>query len=97
MSQSRIALVVAILLALLLNLFPALTQAAPFPTPEFQTSANTLPLVAIHVSEHTQALDSGGAWYTSWHYFVMYESLKEALRSDGTPFVEISDAQIAIR
>jgi uncharacterized repeat protein (TIGR01451 family) len=95
MSQSRIALVVTILLALLLNLFPALTQAAPFPTPEFQTSANTLPLVAIHVSEHTQALDSGGAWYTSWHYFVMYESLKEALRSDGTPFVEISDAQIA--
>ncbi len=68
------------------------------------------PLVAIHVSELTQALEtkpaipptptgpgySGFQWfYTSWHYFVAYESLKEALRSDGTPFVEISDSDIA--
>jgi len=67
------------------------------------------PVVAIHVSELTQALESvpatpptptgpgttGYEWvYTSWHYFVAYESLKEALRSDGTPFVEISDADI---
>jgi hypothetical protein len=69
------------------------------------------PLVAIHVSEITQALETipatpptplagpdstGYEWaYTSWHYFVAYESLKEALRSDGTPFIEISDADIA--
>lgn len=67
------------------------------------------PLVAIHVSELTRALEtmpatpptpnvtgaSGYEWfYTSWHYFVGHESLKEALRSDGTPFVEISDSDI---
>ncbi len=68
------------------------------------------PFVAIHVSELTQALETMPAlaptptgtgnsgfqwWYTSWHYFVGYESLKEALRSDGTPFVEISDSDIS--
>jgi len=68
------------------------------------------PVVAIHVSELTQALETTPAasptptgpgtsgyqwWYTSWHYFVAYESLKEALRSDGTPFVEVSDSDIA--
>ena len=68
------------------------------------------PFVAIHVSELTQALETTPAtpptptgagfsgyqwWYTSWHYFVAYESLKEALRSDGTPFVEVSDSDIA--
>jgi VCBS repeat-containing protein len=68
------------------------------------------PFVAIHVSELTQALETIPAtpptptgtdtsgyqwWYTSWHYFVAYESLKEALRSDGTPFVEVSDSDIA--
>jgi VCBS repeat-containing protein len=49
------------------------------------------PVVAIHVSELTQAQWSNPAW----HYFVAYESLKEALRSDGTPFVVISDSDIA--
>ena len=68
------------------------------------------PVVAIHISELTQALETmpaksptptgpgttGYQWYyTSWHYFVAHESLKEALRSDGTPFVEITDADIA--
>ncbi len=68
------------------------------------------PLVAIHVSELTQALETMPAspptptgsgtsgyqwWYTSWHYFVAYESLKEALRADGTPFVVITDSDIA--
>ncbi|MBE7554331.1 MAG: hypothetical protein HS126_25025 [Anaerolineales bacterium] len=33
-------------------------------------------------------------WYTSWPYFVMAESLKEALRSDGTPYVVVTDADI---
>ncbi|MFZ5877417.1 MAG: beta strand repeat-containing protein [Nitrospirota bacterium] len=69
------------------------------------------PVVAVHVSELTQALEtmpatpptpSGTAgttgfqwWVEAWHYFVMPESLKESLRSDGTPFVEVSDADIA--
>jgi len=68
------------------------------------------PLVAIHISELTQALEIMPAvdptpagtwttgnqwWYTSWRYFVAHESLKEALRSDGTPFVELSDSDIA--
>jgi hypothetical protein len=68
------------------------------------------PVVAIHVSELTQALETMPAmaptptgpgttgyewWVAEWHYFVGPESLKEALRSDGTPFVEVSDADIA--
>jgi len=54
-----------------------------------------------HDSEFTRALESITAgpatpsgpgtsgkewWPTNWHYFVMPESLKEALRSDGTAF-----------
>ena len=34
-------------------------------------------------------------WPTDWHYFVMPESLKEAFRSDGTPFAVVSDANIS--
>lgn len=67
------------------------------------------PVVAIHVSELTQALEgkaavsptpmgagtTGFQWWTPWwHYFVMSDSLQEALRSDGTPFVIVSDADI---
>ena len=33
-------------------------------------------------------------WYTSWHYFVMPESLKEALNADGTPYEVVTDADI---
>jgi hypothetical protein len=69
-----------------------------------------LPYVDIHVSELTQALETTPAvpptptgtgttgyqwWNTSWRYFVAYESLKEALRSDGTPFVTVSDSDIS--
>jgi hypothetical protein len=65
------------------------------------------PFVAVHVSEFTQALETmpatqqsspytGYQWrYPSWHYFVAYESLKETLRSDGTPFVVVSDSDVA--
>ncbi|HSU53473.1 MAG TPA: hypothetical protein VLT36_05405, partial [Candidatus Dormibacteraeota bacterium] len=71
---------------------------------------STQPVVAIHDSELTRALESmpasgatpGGAgttgfqwWPTDWHYFVMPESLKEALRSDGTPFTTVSDSNIS--
>ncbi len=55
-----------------------------------QTTSQTLPVVAIHVSENTQS-----HWtYTSWNYFAIYKMLEEAFKSDGTPFVEISDAAI---
>jgi 3-keto-disaccharide hydrolase len=90
-------------LALVLNVSTTGSSAgSPESTP--------LPIVAIHASELTQALESMPAvaptptgdgnsgkqwWYTSWHYGTIYESVEEALRSDGTPFVEVSDAQIA--
>ncbi|MBZ5723524.1 MAG: tandem-95 repeat protein [Acidobacteriia bacterium] len=73
-------------------------------------AAQPEPLVAVHVSELTMALETvaagpatpsgdgttGYEWWTPWwHYFVMSESVKEALRSDGTPFVVVSDADIS--
>src|SRR5882762_8544835 len=69
----------------------------------------TQPIVAIHDSELTRALESINAsnatptgpgttgkewWPTDWHYFVMPESLKEAFRSDGTPFAVVGDSNI---
>ncbi|MDD5141086.1 MAG: immunoglobulin domain-containing protein, partial [Verrucomicrobiales bacterium] len=33
-------------------------------------------------------------WPANWHYFVMPESVKEALRSDGTPFQVVGDTNI---
>ena len=66
-----------------------------------QESTPPLPVVAVHVSELTQAFESVPAgpstpkpptvadasgmewWPTAWHYFVMPESVKEALRADG--------------
>ena len=67
------------------------------------------PVVAIHDSELTRALETipasgltpSGAgttgyqwWPTNWHYFVMPDSAKEMLRSDGTAFTVVSDANI---
>ncbi len=71
-------------------------RAAPAARPESQgpTVEYTTPAVAILASEYTQALDTGGSWYTSWHYFVLHNSLEEALRSDGTKFVVLTDADI---
>src|SRR5262245_52525498 len=69
----------------------------------------TQPLVAIHDSELTRALETmnavpptptgGGAtgkqwWASDWHYFVMPEALKEAFRSDGTAFTVIGDSNV---
>jgi hypothetical protein len=115
--RRRITLRFILFLSLVLSLVPTRNLAAPLsglpPAPAAQAGANTLPVVAIHVSEQTQALETIPAtsttppaptgpgttgnqwWYTSWHYFVMYESLEEALRSDGTPFVEVTDADIS--
>jgi hypothetical protein len=48
--------------------------------------------VAIHDSGWTKM---NGLSSTNWNYFVMPESVKEALRSDGTPYVVVSDLDIA--
>src|SRR5437868_11941616 len=68
------------------------------------------PVVAIHDSELTRALETmpavaptpSGAgttgkqwWPKDWHYFVMPESAKEALRSDGTAFTVVGDSNVA--
>ncbi|SPE49981.1 hypothetical protein SBV1_100025 [Verrucomicrobia bacterium] len=72
--------------------------------------SQTQPLVAIHDSELTRALETmpaGGAtptgpgttgfqwWPVAWHYFVLPDSLEETLRSDGTAFAVLSDAAIS--
>lgn len=66
-------------------------------------------MVAIHDSELSRALESMPAlpptptgagttgfqwWPTDWHYSVMPDSIKEALRSDGTPFTVVGDSNI---
>ena len=101
-AMGRIGIAMACLLAAAMVMAPGAVLA--------QTSTSPLPVVAIHVSENTPALattpatgstptgagTTGYQWfYTSWNYFVGYESLEEALRSDGTPFVTVTDAQIA--
>src|SRR5947209_16442953 len=68
------------------------------------------PVVAIHDSELTRALENMPAvaptpsgtgttgkqwWPQDWHYFVMPEAAKEALRSDGTAFAVVSDSNIS--
>jgi hypothetical protein len=68
------------------------------------------PVVAIHDSELTRALETLPAtgstpsdpgttgfqwWPTNWHYFVMPESVKEALRSDGTAYEVVGDVDIS--
>jgi uncharacterized repeat protein (TIGR02543 family) len=77
--------------------------------PRVAAQPATAPIVAIHDSELTRALESSPAtgatptgagttgfqwWPADWHYFVMPESLAEALRSDGTPFTRIGDSNI---
>ena len=77
--------------------------------PQLLCAQITQPLVAIHDSELTRALEAMPAvpptptgpnttsnqwWPTDWHYFVMPESLKEALRSDGTAFTVIGDSNV---
>ena len=98
----RIVIHRVLLLVLLISAVAAVPQQAIAIPPE--------PYVAIHVSELTQALETIPAipptpagtgttgyqwWYSTWHYFVAHESLQETLRSDGTPFVIVSDSDIA--
>lgn len=109
MAKRRVYIQFFLAALLIYSLLPISTQAAPRLAPRFQSLTLPEPVVAIHVSELTQALETLPAtsptptgsgttgyqwWITAWRYFVAYESLKEALRSDGTPFVEVSDADI---
>src|SRR5262249_46268922 len=88
------------------HLLVALCVVFTLPTVSGQT---TQPLVAIHDSELTRALESmaavpptpsgGGTtglqwWTLDWHYFTMPEAAKEALRSDGTAFTTIGDSNV---
>ncbi len=80
-----------------------------FLLPSFVQLYGAQPVVAVHDSELTRALEtmpasgatptgagtSGRQWWpTNWHYFVMPDSVKETLRSDGTSFAVVSDADI---
>ena len=92
-------------------LLPSMGSEIARPVQVAQAAAATHPVVAIYISELTQALEtmpavpptptgsgySGFEWfYTSWHYFVMPEfPLKIALESYGTPYVVVTDADIA--
>ena len=97
------------LLALLVAMLPSKALAQQDNLAQRQIEDNQVPAVAIHVSELTQALETIPAasttpheelttgyewWIASWHYFTLYESLEQTLRSDGTPYVEVSDADI---
>jgi FG-GAP-like repeat len=58
--------------------------------PSIAAAAN--PMVAIHAST-----PSGGSYWSAigWKPYHPNQFLKESFRSDGTPFIELSDAQIA--
>ncbi len=99
-----------LLATLFLGWVPAKALAKDEFVAALQGEDGPIPAVAIHVSELTQALENMPAatttphddqttgyewWNPSWHYFTLYESIEEALRSDGTPFVEVSDADIS--
>ncbi len=71
----------AFLLVFSLVLSPT-ASAIVAPARVAQAAPATQPVVAIHVSELTQALDVAGQFHTTWwHYFVIPESLKIALES----------------
>jgi hypothetical protein len=72
---------------ILLSVFVALVSIKPI---NAQAGNNTLPIVAVHVSENTES-----HWTNVyWTYWAIYASLEETLRSDGTPFVEVNDSVI---
>lgn len=91
---------------------PALTDTSPPISVGIGIpAARTTPIVAIHDSELTRALEPMPAtgdtptarstpiqqwWPTNWHYFVMPESVKEVLRSDGTAYEVVGDADISM-
>ena len=88
----------------------AASTSPPISVGHVATILQAKPIVAIHDSELTRALEAlpavsptpSGAgttgfewWPTNWHYFVMPESVKETLRSDGTVYEVVSDEDIS--
>src|SRR5258708_2273055 len=77
--------------------------------PRLNAQQGTQPIVAIHDSELTRALEnmpavpptptngaSGKQWWeTDWHYFVMADSPKGTFKSDGTAFTVIGDSNVS--
>lgn len=74
-----------------------------------QLSAQTLPIVAVHESELTASFETTPAsgatptgagttgnqwWLSSWNYHTIVDTVEESLRSDGTAYVVVSDADI---
>ncbi|NNC92760.1 MAG: hypothetical protein HKN80_09740, partial [Acidimicrobiia bacterium] len=55
----------------------------------------TTPAVAVHVSNDTRTGWPHNGTGTGFPYDVLPESLRQALGSDGTPYVEVLDADIA--
>jgi hypothetical protein len=84
----NILAVFVIIIGMVIN--PSGWRATPAVAAPGTTAA--LPYVAIHISETTQGVTLS---QTNWPYFTEYNALQEALRSDGTPFVNVSDANIA--
>jgi hypothetical protein len=77
-------------LKVLISLFILTSLFASIPIRVEGQASTAVPYVAVHVSEYTRT-----HWfYTSWKYYHIYKYLEESLRSDGTPFLEITDAQI---
>ena len=98
-------IMIAMLMAAALSVgqFPTATASTtpPLPKVAIHVSELTQALEALPAGPNTPkpptVPDASGYewWYTSWHYFVMPESLKEALSSDGTPYAVVTDADIS--
>ena len=88
----------------------AASTSPPITVTSLAPVAQPKAVVAIHDSELTRALESLPAvaptptgagytgfqwWPTNWHYFVMPESVKETLRSDGTLYEVVGDIDIS--
>lgn len=71
-------------------LFILLSSSFLIQNSQAQAPPGILPVVAIHVSENTQAHWS----YSTWTYFSINRMLEEAFKSDGTPYVEVTDQDI---
>ena len=92
--------ILLIFLTSLLGISPAAVSAQSHafvePPPEpLAGSGNTMPLVAIHISEYTAAhWNTLGGPHNDWKYWHIYGFLMEAFQSDGTPYTVLTDANI---
>ena len=71
----------------------ALLSVSLFPTIVFSSASvppSESPVVAVHISQNTQS-----HWtLTAWTYYSIPKMLETVLKSDGTPYVEVSDQDI---